>query len=200
MFTKEIATKIDADEKIDAIRIMSALSSSSVRGVPQKSYGVDPATGNIVVGHHPIGVIAAQSIGEPGTQLSLDSKHRSGALVADDTAQGLSRIEELFEVRQPKGQAYVADISGTAAVWEEGEHYVVQITAAEDNHVELPLKGRKVHIASGSDVAIGDVVAALHPHQRIHGNAERLFDPQGHFWRKVRSPVQKLGQSRSRHT
>ncbi len=159
-FTKDVAAKIEADEKLDGIRIMSALSSSSVRGVPQKSYGVDPATGELVVGHHPIGVIAAQSIGEPGTQLSLDSKHRSGALVADDTAQGLSRIEELFEVRQPKGQAFIADISGTAAVWEEGEHYVIQINADEDNQVELPLKGRKPHIASGTDVAIGDVVAA----------------------------------------
>ena len=72
---------------------MSVLSATSVHGVPQNSYGVDPATGNTVASHHPIGVIAAQSIGEQGTQLSLDSKHRSGAVVADDTAQGLSRVE-----------------------------------------------------------------------------------------------------------
>ena len=71
----------------------------SVRGVPQESYGLDPATGELVAAHAPIGVIAAQSIGEPGTQLSLDSKHRSGAVLADDTAQGLSRVEELFEVK-----------------------------------------------------------------------------------------------------
>ncbi len=79
--------------------------------------------------NHPIGVIAAQSIGEPGTQLSLDSKHRSGGAIADDTAQGLSRIEELFEVRAPKGQAYLTEIAGTANAWEEGDHYVVQVTA-----------------------------------------------------------------------
>ena len=158
--SKEMAEKIDADANIDGVRIMSALSCTSVRGVPQKSYGVDPATGNLVVAHHPIGVIAAQSIGEPGTQLSLDSKHRSGAVVADDTAQGLSRVEELFEVRTPKGQAYLSDISGTVSAFEEGQHYVIQVTADKDEKVELPLKGRKPHIASGSEVAIGDVLAA----------------------------------------
>ena len=160
-FTPEVAAKIDADESLDAVRIMSALSCTSVRGVPQKSYGVDPATGNLVASHHPIGVIAAQSIGEPGTQLSLDSKHRSGGFVADDTAQGLSRIEELFEVRTPKGQAYLTDIAGTANTWEEGDHYVVQVTAHDKENIELEIGDRTVQVKSGSDVAIGDVIASL---------------------------------------
>jgi DNA-directed RNA polymerase subunit beta' len=160
LVSAELAAQIEGDEAVDGIRIMSALSCTSVRGVPQKSYGLDPATGTLVADHHPIGVIAAQSIGEPGTQLSLDSKHRSGAVVADDTAQGLNRVEELFEARIPKGQAYLSEISGTAAVWEEGNNYIVQISAAEDDKVELQLDGRKAAIASGSEVAIGDVVAA----------------------------------------
>ncbi len=159
LITEEIAAKIDADAKLDGVRIMSALSCTSVRGVPQKSYGIDPASGELVAGHHPIGVIAAQSIGEPGTQLSLDSKHRSGAVVADDTAQGLSRVEELFEVRSPKGQAYLSDITGKLNTWEEGELYIVQITADDSEKVELPLGGRSPHIASGTEVAIGDVLA-----------------------------------------
>ncbi len=158
--SKEVAAKLEADEAIDGLRIMSALSCTSVRGVPQKSYGVDPATGNLVAAHHPIGVIAAQSIGEPGTQLSLDSKHRSGAVLADEVAQGLSRIEELFEVRTPKGQAHLSDIAGSVNAFEEGDHYVVQVTADEQAKVELNLGGRKPQIASGSEVAIGDVVAA----------------------------------------
>jgi len=159
-FTEEIAAAIDADDKIDNVKIMSVLSCTSVRGVPQKSYGFDPATGNLVTGHHPIGVIAAQSIGEPGTQLSLDSKHRSGAVMADDTAQGLSRIEELFEVRSPKGQAYLTDVTGVANVWEEGDHYVVQVTAADKENVVLDLGNRKLKVATGSDVALGDVIAS----------------------------------------
>ena len=116
LITKEIATNVDADKNLDGIRIMSVLSATSVHGVPQKSYGIDPASGELVAAFNPIGVIAAQSIGEPGTQLSLDSKHRSGAVLADDTSQGLCRVEELFEVRNPKGQAYLTEISGTASV------------------------------------------------------------------------------------
>jgi DNA-directed RNA polymerase subunit beta' len=154
------AQAIEADASIDGLKIMSVLSATSVHGVPQKSYGIDPATGEMVASHHPIGVIAAQSIGEPGTQLSLDSKHRSGAVVADDVAQGLSRIEELFEVRTPKGQAYLTDISGTANVWEEGDHYVVQVTAHDKENITFELGERQAKIKSGSDVAIGDVVAS----------------------------------------
>jgi len=160
LITKQIAEAIAANEKLDNVKVMSVLSATSVHGVPQKSYGVDPATGNLVASHHPIGVIAAQSIGEPGTQLSLDSKHRSGAVVADDTAQGLSRVEELLEVRTPKGQAYLTDISGVANVWEEGDHYVIQVTAQDKENLTFELGERKAKIKSGSDVAIGDVVAS----------------------------------------
>ncbi|MBP9852416.1 MAG: DNA-directed polymerase subunit beta [Patescibacteria group bacterium] len=160
LFSKDVAEAIEADEKLDGVKILSALSASSVHGVPQKSYGIDPATGELAVSHSPIGVIAAQSIGEPGTQLSLDSKHRSGAAVADDTAQGLTRIEELFEARMPKGQAYLTEIEGVANVWEEGQKYVVQITADDKDTVRLSLDGRTVAVADGSDVAIGDVVAS----------------------------------------
>jgi len=161
LITEEIAEKIDADESLDGVKIMSALSCTSVRGVSSKSYGLDPATGNIVAENHPVGVIAAQSIGELGTQLSLDSKHRSGSVVADDAAQGLSRVEELFEARVPKGQAYLTTIAGVANTWEEGDHYIVQVTADTEEKVELKLGERKATVASGTDVVAGDVVAAL---------------------------------------
>lgn len=160
MISLDVAEKIEADLKLDNIKIMSALSATSVKGVPQQSYGVDPATGNLVTAHNPIGVIAAQSIGEPGTQLSLDSKHRSGGVLADDTAQGLSRVEELFEARTPKGQAVLTEISGTASVWEDGNHYVVQVSSDSSDTVELKIGKRKVAIKTGTDVAIGDVVAS----------------------------------------
>jgi DNA-directed RNA polymerase subunit beta' len=161
LFTKEAAEAIEADESIDGVKILSVLSCTAVHGVGRKSYGIDPATGELISDHHPIGVIAAQSIGEPGTQLSLDSKHRSGATIADDTAQGLTRIEELFEVRQPKGQAYLTEIGGVASVWEEGDHYIVQISANDTDSVTYTLGERRAHLADGSDVAVGDVVAAL---------------------------------------
>lgn len=161
LITPEIAAAIEADAQIDGVKIMSALSCANVRGVARKSYGLDPATGNLVAENHPAGVIAAQSIGELGTQLSLDSKHRSGSVVADEAAQGLSRVEELFEVRTPKGQAYLTEIAGTANAWEEGDHYIVQVTADDKEKVTLSLGERKATIKSGTDVSAGDVVAAL---------------------------------------
>lgn len=154
------AEAIEADEKLDGVKIYSALSCTNVRGVPRKSYGVDPATGLLVTGHNPIGVIAAQSIGEPGTQLSLDSKHRSGAVLADDTAQGLNRVEELFEVRSPKGPAYLTEIAGTVTAWEEGDRYIVQVAANTEDQIMFDLEGRTAQVKSGSDIAIGDILAA----------------------------------------
>jgi DNA-directed RNA polymerase subunit beta' len=159
LITPEIAAAIEKDEALDGVKIMSALSSTSVRGVGQKSYGIDPATGMVVAEHHPIGVIAAQSIGEPGTQLTLKTFH-SGGVAGEDITTGLPRVEELFEVRTPKGQAFLADITGVVNTWDEGDHYVVQLTADEGSKVELALKGRTVQIKGGSDVAIGDVVAS----------------------------------------
>lgn len=160
LITKEIAETIDADESIDGVKIMSALSATSVKGVPQKSYGLDPATGQLVSNHHPVGVIAAQSIGEPGTQLTLRTFHGGGTAAADDITQGLPRVEELFETRTPKGQAYLSEIDGTITAWEEGDHYIVQVTSNAKDVVKLKVGDRKVQVANGSDVAVGDVLAS----------------------------------------
>ncbi len=159
LITKKIAEAIEADESLDGIRIMSVLSVGTARGIPAKCYGVDPATGNLVADAHPIGVIAAQSIGEPGTQLTLRSYHGGGSATAEDITQGLPRVEEIFEVRAPKGQAYLSDIGGLASVWEEGDKYIVQVTSDQVDALELPLEGRTPKVANGSDVAIGDVIA-----------------------------------------
>jgi DNA-directed RNA polymerase subunit beta' len=157
------AKAIEDDESIGTVMIMSALSCPTTRGITRKSYGIDLATGRLVEGDYPIGVIAAQSIGEPGTQLSLDSKHRAGAVTAgDDVTQGLTRVEELLEVRTPKGQAYLSDIDGTVAAWEEGDKYIVQITAKKRKPTEITLEGgRKPQVKDGDEVMLGDVVAAL---------------------------------------
>jgi DNA-directed RNA polymerase subunit beta' len=160
LITSDIADAIEADESIDVVKIMSVLSNTNVRGVGQKSYGVDLATGEVVAKSYPIGVIAAQSIGEPGTQLSLDSKHRAGAVTGgEDVTQGLTRVEEILEVRTPKGQAYLTDISGAVAAWEEGDKYIIQVTAKEQKPLKIPLGGRQAKINDGDEVNIGDVIA-----------------------------------------
>ncbi len=157
--TPDAAAKIEQDSQLDGVRIMSVLSCSSVRGIGRKSYGVDPATGELVAEHHPVGVIAAQSIGEPGTQLTLRTFH-GGGVASEDITTGLPRVEELFEVRTPKGQAYLAEIDGVVTSWEEGDHYVLQITNKDSKKVELQLEGRKAQVAKGSHVAVGDVLAS----------------------------------------
>jgi DNA-directed RNA polymerase subunit beta' len=161
LITPQVALNIDQDQSIDRVRIMSVLSCTSVRGVGQKSYGIDLATGKLVASDYPIGVIAAQSIGEPGTQLSLDSKHRAGAVTSGDVTQGLTRVEELLEVRTPKGQAYLSDISGIVTAWEEGDQYIVEVTAKKQKPIELMLGERVPKIRDGDEVTIGDVVASL---------------------------------------
>ena len=159
LIDKKIADAIDADEAVDGVRIKSVLSVATARGIPAKCYGIDPATGRLVADAHPIGVIAAQSIGEPGTQLTLRTFHSGGSAAADDITQGLPRVEELFEVRTPKGQAYLSDVTGLASVWEEGDKYIVQLTSDQAETIKLKLDGRKPKVGSGSDIAIGDVIA-----------------------------------------
>ncbi|OYW83812.1 hypothetical protein B7Z17_05090, partial [Candidatus Saccharibacteria bacterium 32-49-10] len=104
LITREIASAIEADSEVQEAKIMSVLSTKNLRGVPRKSYGIDMSTNQIVDNAQPVGVIAAQSVGEPGTQLTLRTFHSSGVAESDIT-QGLPRVEELFEARSPKGQA-----------------------------------------------------------------------------------------------
>jgi DNA-directed RNA polymerase subunit beta' len=159
LITKEIAEAIQSDESLDGVRIMSVLSVPAVRGIPQKSYGIDPATGKMVSLYHPVGVIAAQSIGEPGTQLTLRTFH-SGGTAGEDITTGLPRVEELFEVRTPKGQAFLSEVTGTAKVWEEGDQYIIQVTPTAQESREVTIGKRTVMVAAGSDVTIGDVLAS----------------------------------------
>ncbi len=157
LITRAIAEKIDKDSSIEVVKIMSVLSCSSPRGISRKSYGIDPATGNLVSPFYPVGVVAAQSIGEPGTQLTLRSYHAGGQSVEDITT-GLPRVEELFETRTPKGQAILSEIAGTANIWEEGEHYIIQVTSDDKTRVELELNDRIARVETGTEVGVGDVV------------------------------------------
>jgi DNA-directed RNA polymerase subunit beta' len=170
LITREVADAIDADTKIDAVKIQSVLSTKNLRGIPRKSYGIDMATGTLVANAQPVGVIAAQSVGEPGTQLTLRTFH-AGGVAGGDITQGLPRVEELFEARSPKGQAYVTEVTGTLDVWEDGKKYIVQVTP-EAGHVErIALEGRTVNIKSGSNVKVGDVLATT------EGEAKPLVAP-----------------------
>lgn len=159
VITREIADAIDNDSLIPEAKIMSVLSCSNLRGIPRRSYGIDMATNKLVESFQPVGVIAAQSVGEPGTQLTLNTFH-AGGIAGDDITQGLPRVDELFEARTPKGQAYITEITGDVQVWEDGENYVVQITPAKGKTKKLALDGRIARVKSGTDVLAGDVIAS----------------------------------------
>lgn len=159
LITREIADAIQADEKVTEVKIQSVLSTNNLMGIPRKSYGLDMATNELVANAQPVGVIAAQSVGEPGTQLTLNTFHSSG-VGGSDITQGLPRVEELFEARNPKGQAYISEVAGTVDIWEDGKKYVVQVTPAKGHVERLKLEGRKAAVKSGSSVKVGDVLAA----------------------------------------
>ena len=159
LITREIADAVQADEKIAEVKIQSVLSTNNLMGIPRKSYGLDMATNELVANAQPVGVIAAQSVGEPGTQLTLNTFHSSG-VGGSDITQGLPRVEELFEARNPKGQAYISEVAGTVDIWEDGKKYVVQVTPAKGHVERLKLEGRKAAVKSGSSVKVGDVLAA----------------------------------------
>ena len=113
LITEDIATLID-EAGIEQMHIRSAFTCNTRHGVCKKCYGRNLATGTDVEVGEAVGIIAAQSIGEPGTQLTMRTFH-TGGVAGDDITQGLPRIQELFEARNPKGQAVITEIDGTVA-------------------------------------------------------------------------------------
>lgn len=155
LITKEVAEQIDADPAVESVKIQSILSTTAVEGVPRRAYGVDMSTRALVAANEPVGVIAAQSLGEPGTQLTLDTKHGSGVAGSGAIARGLPRVEELLEARSPKGQAFVSPIDGVVEIWEDGNRYVVQITPQSGDIDRIALDGREPEVKDGERVKTG---------------------------------------------
>ena len=155
LITKEIAEQIEADEKIESVKIQSILSTTSVDGIPRKAYGVDMSTRELIAANQPVGVIAAQSLGEPGTQLTLDTKHSSGVAGSGAIARGLPRVEELLEARPPKGQAYVTPIDGVVELWEDNGHYVCQIAPNSGAVERFELGDGEAVVKDGENVKSG---------------------------------------------
>ncbi len=145
------------NQKAVSVVIRSPLTCKSKYGLCAACYGIDLGTRNLVEVGAPVGVIAAQSIGEPGTQFTLRTKH-SGGIVAADVTQGLPRIEELFEARRPKILSPIAEIAGKVEVTETPEGYKIRIR----NTSIRPPEEREylIPLTSSLKVADGDLVAA----------------------------------------
>ena len=134
LITKEDAAKIDKS-KINEVQIRSAMTCETSYGVCSKCYGIDMTNGKPVQIGVAVGIIAAQSIGEPGTQLTLNVFH-SGGIAAENITQGLPRVEELFEIRTPKAQAKMSGISGKIKIKEEDDSVKIIVTPTQKGGIE----------------------------------------------------------------
>ncbi|HJX70277.1 MAG TPA: DNA-directed RNA polymerase subunit beta', partial [Dehalococcoidia bacterium] len=144
---------------ITQVYVRSPLSCQSKHGVCQYCCGIDLARGHLIEENTAVGIIAAQSIGEPGTQLTLRTFH-TGGVVGLDITSGLPRVEELLEARIPKGQAILSEIDGTVEVFPTEEGYRIKITNSEVYRNEYPLPpGMEVLVSDGEWVDIGTVLA-----------------------------------------
>ena len=163
MITDELADKI-VDAGITKVEVRSVLGCHSKHGVCQKCYGMSLARHNKVEIGETIGIVAAQSIGEPGTQLTMNTKHAGGAIGSDIT-QGLPRVEELFEARKPKGLAVMTEIAGKVKVKESKKKKEVIVTNDTESKTYTVPFGPKMKVKDGDTVEPGDplVEGSLNP-------------------------------------
>ena len=156
LITENIADKIIA-AGIDEVEIRTVLTCRTDHGVCCKCYGRNLATGNIVEIGEAVGTMGAQSIGEPGTQLTMRTFHTGGVAGGEDITQGLPRVEELFEARTPKGKALIAEIDGTVSKIEDQKGRTkIYIKNANEVREHLSAYGAKLRVEKGDKVQAGD--------------------------------------------
>jgi DNA-directed RNA polymerase subunit beta' len=181
----ELATQLVTQHDIHDVYVRSALTCQSEYGICKMCYGRNLATGKIVDVGEAVGIIAAQSIGEPGTQLTLRTFHTGGVASADDITQGLPRVQEIFEARSPKGKALLAEIDGVASVIKDEDGVrkirIVSTEVYTDNYA-LP-SGYTVEVPEGTEVVEGQVLAQSNSstggHPPIVARMDGYFSVQG---------------------
>ena len=173
MITPKRAARIVATKKIQeaglaaTVKIRTVLTCKSHTGVCAKCYGANMATGEAVQVGEAVGIIAAQSIGEPGTQLTMRTFH-TGGVAGDDITQGLPRVEELFEARKPKGLAIIAEFGGVVAIKDTKKKREVVITNNETGESKAYLipYGSRIKVTDGQILEAGDELTegSVNPH------------------------------------
>ena len=168
MINEDAAEKIVA-AGIEKVNIRTVLNCKTKHGVCSKCYGRNLATGKEVNIGEAVGIIAAQSIGEPGTQLTMRTFH-TGGVAGGDITQGLPRVEELFEARKPKGLAIITEVSGQVKIDETGKRKEVIVVPAEGEAqtYQIPY-GSRVRVKDGQMVEAGDPITqgSINPHDIV---------------------------------
>ena len=169
MITPKRAARIVATG-VKSVKIRTILTCKSHVGVCAKCYGANMATGQRVQVGEAVGIIAAQSIGEPGTQLTMRTFH-TGGVAGDDITQGLPRVEELFEARKPKGLAIIAEFGGVAEIKETKKKREIIVTNHETGESKAYLipYGSKIKILDGAVLEAGDELTegSINPHDLL---------------------------------
>ena len=184
---------------VEEVKCRSVLTCESKRGVCAKCYGWSLATNKLVDVGETVGIVAAQSIGEPGTQLTLRSFHSGGVAAASDITQGLPRVTELFEARTPKGEAPITEFAGSIKIVENDRGRQIILTPDADSGApkedgvikSIDLPGLQARAAQG---------CRRRPHQGRHPAGRRFCGPQEdpHHPRQARRPGQHRGGSAHR--
>ena len=166
MITDAIAEKIVA-AGLDKVQVRSVIGCRTKHGVCSKCYGMGLATRQEVNIGEAVGIIAAQSIGEPGTQLTMRTIHSGGVAGVADITQGLPRVEELFEARKPKGLAVITEIDGKVKIVEDKKRKEIVVTSKDDSKTyAIPFRS-KLRVREGDEVKAGDALieGAINPNE-----------------------------------
>ena len=176
MITPSRAAKIlsvgvnEKGEPVEKVKIRTILTCRSHIGICAKCYGANMATGEAVQVGEAVGIIAAQSIGEPGTQLTMRTFH-TGGVAGDDITQGLPRVEELFEARKPKGLAIIAEFGGVATIKDTKKKREIVITNEETGESKTYLipYGSRIKVLDGAVLEAGDELTegSVNPHDLL---------------------------------
>ena len=160
LLSLEVLAKV-VEAGVSHVMVRSPIRCEAERGLCRMCYGLSLATWKPIMVGEAVGIIAAQSIGEPGTQLTMRTFH-TGGIAGLDITSGLPRVNELFEARVPKGEAVLSEIDGTAAVNETTEGRIVEVVNTETYTDEYVLpEGSSLMVGDGDLVNIGDTLAAL---------------------------------------
>ena len=187
MITEKIADEIVA-AGIEKLKVRSVLGCRSKHGVCQKCYGMGLARRDLVSIGEAIGIIAAQSIGEPGTQLTMRTIHSGGVAGVADITQGLPRVEELFEARKPKGLAIISEIEGKVKIKETKKKKEVIVTGKDNSKSYTIPFGSKMKVKEGDMVEVGEplIEGSINPAEIL-----TLKGPEG-VYEYLISEVQKV--------
>ena len=190
MITPSRASKImskgvnEKGEPIEKVKIRNILCCKSRIGICSKCYGANMATGEPVQIGEAVGIIAAQSIGEPGTQLTMRTFH-SGGVAGDDITQGLPRVEELFEARKPKGLAIIAEIGGTATIKDTKKKREIIVSDGINEKTYLIPYGSRIKVSDGEEIEAGDELTegSVNPHDLLE--IKKIGAVQNYLLREV---------------